>query len=193
MGYVHKEDTAAGRSAEAHKENAGALGLSDELVAETYDLVRSIASRHLRNGSATPTLNTTLIVHEAWLKLSRDEERRFASENHFLATASRVMRQIIIDHARRKLAVKRGASSEHVHLDDQQLAEPEPEAQLLELEAALARLAKHAPHLERLVEYRFFAGLTMRQAAELTNRPLRTVERDWERARAYLAAYITAH
>ncbi|WP_296720761.1 ECF-type sigma factor [Erythrobacter sp.] len=193
MGLVHKEDTAASRPDELHKEIERELELSDELVAETYDLLRSIASRHLRNGAPIPTLNTTLVVHEAWEKLSRDEERRFANENHFLATASRVMRQIIIDYARRKLASKRGAGSEHVCLDNQQLAEPEPEVQLLELEAALARLAKHAPHLERLVEYRFFAGLTMRQAAEMTNRPLRTVERDWERARAYLAAYITSH
>jgi RNA polymerase sigma factor (TIGR02999 family) len=164
-----------------------ALGLSEELLAETYDVLRRIASRQLGRQRPSATLNTTMIVHEAWLKLSNDSSRRFADESHYLATASRAMRQVLVDHARRKLAEKRGSGAEHVNIDDYQIAGSAAETQILDIEAALGALAKKAPDLERIVECRFFAGLTVEETANALGRSVRTVERDWARARAYLA------
>lgn len=161
-----------------------------ELSAEAYDLLRAIASRKLRGQRPGATLNTTLVVHEAWMKLSNDESRRFVDEDHFLATASRAMRQILVDHARRKLADKRGAGAVHVPLERQQVAEPDAGVQLMDVESALVRLAQHAPELEQIVECRFFAGYTVNETARILGRSVRSVERDWVRARTYLAAYL---
>lgn len=166
------------------------LSARDELTAEAYDLLRAIASRKLQGFPASATLNTTLIVHEAWLKLANDEARRFVNEDHFLATASSAMRQILIDYVRRKLADKRGSGAVHIALNDQQLPEPDSESNLIDIEAALVRLAKRAPELEQIVECRFFAGYTVNETARILGRSVRSVERDWARARAYLAAYL---
>ena len=86
--------------------NGHELSLSEELLAETYDVLRRIASRQMNRQRPSATLNTTMIVHEAWLKLSNDSDRRFADQDHYFATASRAMRQVLVDHARRKLAKK---------------------------------------------------------------------------------------
>lgn len=161
-----------------------------KLSAETYDLLRAIASRKLRGQRPGATLNTTLVVHEAWMKLSHDENRQFVDEDHFLATASRAMRQILVDHVRRKLAEKRGAGAVHVPIEGQQVAEPDADVQLMDVEAALVRLAQHAPELEQIVECRFFAGYTVNETARILGRPVRSVERDWSRAKTYLAAYL---
>tara|TARA_R110000787_G_scaffold279677_1_gene389947 strand:+ start:33897 stop:34517 length:621 start_codon:yes stop_codon:yes gene_type:complete len=170
--------------------NAHPLGLTEELLAETYDVLRRIASRHLGRQRQSATLNTTLIVHEAWLKLSHDSERRFADQDHYFATASRAMRQILVDHARRKLAEKRGAGATHVSIEDHQIPDVTAETQLLDIDTALAALAQKAPDLERIVECRFFAGLTVNETALALGRSVRSVERDWARARTYLAEYL---
>ncbi|WP_051617990.1 ECF-type sigma factor [Hyphomonas johnsonii] len=166
------------------------LSLSEELLAETYDVLRRIASRQLGRQRPSATLNTTMIVHEAWLKLSTDSGRRFADRNHYLATASRAMRQVLVDHARRKLAEKRGAGAEHVNIDDYQIPGSTAETQILDVDAALAALARKAPDLERIVECRFFAGFTVEETAHALGRSVRTVERDWARARTYLAEFL---
>ncbi len=180
----------AGQSQPPKQDAREALSLSDELLAETYDLLRAIASRQLRGRPPSATLNTTLIVHEAWMKLASDDARRFADQDHFLATASRAMRQILVDHARRKLSGKRGAGAIHVNIEDQQISGPGPETQLVDIDAALVRLAERSPELERIVECRFFAGLTVNETARVLGRPVRSIERDWARARAYLTDYL---
>jgi RNA polymerase sigma factor (TIGR02999 family) len=101
------------------------------------------------------------------------------------------MRQVLVDHARRKLAEKRGAGAEHVDIDEYPVAASPAESQLLDLDDALQDLAKKDPELERIVECRFFAGLTTNETARVLGRSVRTVERDWVRARTYLAAYLT--
>ena len=164
-----------------------ALDFDGELFAETYDTLRRIASRQLGRQIGTPSLNTTLIVHEAWLKLSQANQTRFADHNHYLATAARAMRQILIDHARRKLATKRGAGAAHVELDERRDTAEEEERSFIALDDALQALSKEAPELESLVECRFFAGLTVEETASALGRSVRTVERQWARARAYLA------
>ncbi|WP_139792198.1 ECF-type sigma factor [Henriciella litoralis] len=168
------------------------LDLSDELLAETYDLLRRIASRQLAGRRKSATLNTTLIVHEAWLKLSHDKDRRFNDEDHYLATASRAMRQVLVDHSRRKLAEKRGGGAVHIDLDEYTAAAPTAESEIVNLDAALQDLARLDPDLERIVECRFFAGLTVNETARILGRSVRTIERDWVRARTYLAEYLDA-
>lgn len=176
------------------------LDREGELFAETYDTLRRIASRQLGrqpgrqpgHGRATPSLNTTLIVHEAWLKLSQADGARYNDRDHYLATAARAMRQILVDHARRKLAEKRGAGAAHVELDESRDAAPEADSRFVALDDALAALAKQSPELEALVECRFFAGLTVEETARALGRSVRTVERQWTRARAWLAEQMSA-
>lgn len=168
------------------------LDREGELFAETYDTLRRIASRQLGRGRSSPSLNTTLIVHEAWLKLSTADEARFNDRDHYLATAARAMRQILVDHARRKLAAKRGNGAAHVELDDARDAAPDVDERFIALDDALAALALHSPELETVVECRFFAGLTVEETAGALGRSVRTVERQWTRARAWLAEQLTA-
>jgi RNA polymerase sigma factor (TIGR02999 family) len=173
--------------------NGRTLCMSEELLAETYDVLRRIASRQLSRQKKSATLNTTLIVHEAWLKLSRQDNARFRDRDHYLATASRAMRQVLIDHARRKLAGKRGAGAVHLDIDSQSVAAATPEQSLLDIEAAISALGQHAPQLEEVVECRFFAGLTVEETARALGRSVRTIEREWSRARAYLAESLSGN
>lgn len=168
------------------------LALDRELLAETYDTLRRIASRQLARRGPAPSLNTTLIVHEAWLKLSTASTQGFADRDHYLATAARAMRQIIVDHARRKLADKRGAGAVHIQLEDHLRIPSQPDVAVLEVEDALEALSVLAPDLEAVVECRFFAGLTVDETAQALGRSVRTVERQWTRAKAYLADHFAA-
>lgn len=167
--------------------NRAPANLDHELFAETYDTLRRIASRQLGRQSNTPSLNTTLIVHEAWLKLSQSDGGRYVDRAHYLATAARAMRQILIDHARRKLAVKHGAGAVHMQLHEGRDHVGETDSRLLALDDALKALGRQSPELESLVECRFFAGLTAEETASALGRSVRTVERQWSRARTYLA------
>lgn len=185
-------EVAVGKCEDHRNEPGHQLSLTDELLAETYDLLSRIASRQLKRAPASATLNTTLVVHEAWLKLSNDEARRFADQDHYLATASRAMRQVLVDHARRKLAEKRGAGAAHVNIEDHQIAQPDAETQLVDIDLALLKLAAIAPELEQIVECRFFAGFTVNETARVLGRSVRTVERDWSRARTYLTEFLKA-
>ncbi|MGB3377424.1 MAG: ECF-type sigma factor [Allopontixanthobacter sediminis] len=182
MARAGADDEAVGRR----------LDLSEELLAETYDALRRIASRQLSRQTSTPSLNTTMIVHEAWLKLSTSEGSNYADRNHYLATASRAMRQILVDHARRKLADKRGAGAVHVQMDENLVADAATFDSIVTVNEALALLSAHAPELEPVVECRFFAGLTVEETAQALNRSVRTVERQWTRARTYLAEHFVA-
>ena len=168
------------------------LNLSEELIAETYDALRRIASRQLSRQATGPSLNTTMIVHEAWLKLSASEGSSYTDRNHYLATASRAMRQILVDHARRKTAGKRGGGAAHVQLDENLVADTAPSDAILTIDEALAALSDRVPELEAVVECRFFAGLTVEETAQALDRSTRTVERQWTRARIYLAEHFVA-
>lgn len=184
--HMTKDDNGTGASGQDRT-----LTASDEMLAETYDLLRSMASKRLNGHARSATLNTTMIVHEAWLKLSKDGRHSFADQTHYLATASRAMRQILVDHARKKLAEKRGGGTRHIDLDELQISAAAPEPAILEVEDALQALAKHFPNLERVVECRFFAGMTVNETASALNRSPRTIEREWARARVYLAEHLT--
>lgn len=154
------------------------------LMPQVYDELMRIARRHLRRHRPGMTLNTTAVVHEAYLKLA-DGRGAWGDRGHFLALASRAMRQLIVDHARRRTAAKRGDGAIHLTLSDAADMAAAP-LDTLAIEQALQGLATLDPMLERVVECRFYAGLNVDETALALGRSTRSVERDWARARAYL-------
>lgn len=164
----------------------------DRLFHLLYDELRIIAHRHLRSlhGEGACTLNTTALVHESYLKLAGGAPVRGAGRAQFFAVASRAMRSILVDYARRGAAAKRGGDLVRVTLQEGMTAGDGRATDLLAVDAALTRLAENLPRLAQVVECRFFGGMTVAETAEALDISPRTVERDWTRARAYLAAIL---
>jgi RNA polymerase sigma factor (TIGR02999 family) len=131
-------------------------------------------------------LNTTALVHEAYLKLAGSAGISVRDRPHFFALASTIMRQILADRARARAALKRGGERHRITLDEQALATAEAADALLELDDALTRLASVDPRLVQVVECRFFGGMTDAEIAEVTGVTERTVRRDWDKARLLL-------
>lgn len=158
----------------------------DRLFALVYDELRGQAHRQLGAAGPARTLNTTALVHEAYLKLAASERPDWEHRRHFFCVAARAMRQIIVDRARRRLAQKRGGQRDRVELDEKHVAVDEQATQLFELDAALTRLEAIDPRLGQVVELRFFAGLSVEDTARLLDVSDRTIKRDWRAARAFL-------
>jgi RNA polymerase sigma factor (TIGR02999 family) len=161
----------------------------DRLFTLVYEDLRRLARHHLR-GRPTGTLGTTAIVNEAYLRLAGQTERSLQDRVHFMAVASRAMRYVLADHARAKLADKRGGGAARVELDSDLAVEHPRVQEILELEEALTRLGELNERLVRVVELRFFGGLTVPEAAEVLGVKERTVERDWFKARAFLHHHL---
>jgi len=158
----------------------------DRLVALAYHELRAIAHGRLAMRGPAGTLSTTALVNEAYLKLVDQSRAGSYERSHFLAVASLAMRHVLVDRARERVALKRGGVRQRVTLDDAHLAvEAEPDA-LLELDDAMHRLAAFEPRLARVVECRFFGGLTEPETAEALGITVRTVQRDWVKARVLL-------
>lgn len=156
------------------------------LFSAVYGELKRIARRQLAGGNGQ-TLDTTALVHEAYLKLVKPEQLQLRDRGHFFVIASKAMRQIIIDHARRRIAIKRGGGTiDAVTLDDDVALDGMGPDTLLRLDHALDQLSKLDPRLGELVEMRFFAGLSVEQIAQTQELTTRTVHRDWRRARAFL-------
>jgi len=170
--------------------NLRARGLSIDpgLVDEVYRELRRIASNHLRRERAGHTLRTTALVHEAWLRLADGPARSFQDQRHFLATVSLLVRRILVDHARGR-AVRRRAEesserpSRRLAVDGGDASRP---LDLLALDAALCELEGRDQRSARVVDLRFFGGLSVEQTAETLGVSAATVKRDWEMARAWL-------
>lgn len=159
---------------------------ADHLFEVLYAELRAAARRQLARGRPGETLNTTALVHEAYLKLIHADPSRCNDRGHFFALAARAMRQIAIDHARRAAAEKRGGEVVVVPLDDLDVPDLSRPGDLLVLEQALERLETVDPELARLVELRFYAGLTVEETADVLGVSSRTIKRDWRKARAFL-------
>lgn len=157
----------------------------DRAFAYVYDDLRRAARAQLRRGSAL-TLNTTSLVNEAYLRLVDRAHAAPSDRTHFLALAARAMRFIIIDYARERTAAKRGGAAWHVQVDDLELAVDDQAQQLLSLDEAIQALARLDERLVRIVECRFFTGMTEQETAQALELSLSTVQRDWKRARAWL-------
>jgi RNA polymerase sigma factor (TIGR02999 family) len=160
------------------------LHLATELLPLLYDDVRRLATRERRRVRAGATLQTTALVHEAYLKLLH--VARFNDRQHFLRAAALAMRHILINHARERLAAKRGGGAIHVEIDESVDAATAEDSALVEINDALLRLAALSPRLAQIVECRFFAGYTDDETAEALGLTDRTVRRDWVKARAWL-------
>lgn len=162
----------------------GESGSMDRLFEVVYDDLKRRAHAQL-NGSS-PTLNTTALVHEAYVKLSGAREPDWADGQHFFRVAARAMRHIVIDRARKRLTLKRGAGRAPLDLDRIQVGADSAADQMVALDDALSRLARQDPRLAEVVELRFFGGLSVEETARSLGISERTVKRDWRLARAFL-------
>lgn len=158
----------------------------DFLLPLVYEELRRIANRSLRRERESHTLQPTALVHEAFLRLVDQREVRWQNRAHFFAIASQVIRRILVDYARRRSAAKRGAGIETVALTHAVDASPTQSVDTLALDEALTRLAQRDQQQARIVEMRFFGGLTNDEIGEVLGVSSRTVMRDWNMARAWL-------
>lgn len=168
--------------------SAGEEEAFERLLPLVYGDLRAIAHRRLEGERSGHTLQTTALVHEAYLRLVDVEEVDWSDRAHFFAIASKIVRRVLVEYARRRNADKRGGTRTRVQLTPA-AAEDDPRDQTLEvlaLDRALTELARRDPRLEQVVEHRFFGGLSVEETAEVLDVSGRTVERDWRRARTYL-------
>jgi RNA polymerase sigma factor (TIGR02999 family) len=169
----------------------GQRDVMDRLLPAVYDQLRAIAHNFLRRERPDHTLGTTGLVHEAWFKLVDQTRVEWRDRAHFFRVASRAMRRILVDYARRQGAVKRGGRIRSVALEDGLVPAEERAEALLAVDEALERLAAHDSALAQVVECRFFAGLSEEETSEATGASLRTVQRQWRRAKAWLYQELT--
>ncbi len=158
----------------------------DRLIPLVYADLRAIAHRRLRSERAGHTLDTTAVVHEAYLQLVNQRTATWRDRVHFFAVASRVIRHVLIDYARRRDADKRGGGRLQVPLRERMTGRKPRTVDLLALDQALSEIAELDPRMAQVVECRFFGGMTMAETATAVGVSQRTAERDWTRARAHL-------
>jgi RNA polymerase sigma-70 factor, ECF subfamily len=170
----------------------GGRDVFDRLVPLVYDELRKIARRRLREERRGHTLTTTALVHEAYLELASAGRIAWANRAHFFAVAARVMRRILVDHAVRQRAQKRGGAPERVALDDVMLVVHERGEDVVSLDEALERLEATRVRHARIVECRFFGGLSIDETASVLGVSPATVKREWNLARAWLNRELRA-
>jgi len=164
---------------------------ADELLPLVYEELRKLAGSKMANEAAGNTLQPTALVHEAWLRLVGNNNPKFAGRGHFFAAAAEAMRRILIDRARRKCALRHGGGQLRVDLQELDLASPGADDQLLAVNDALDKLAAQDPIEAELVKLRYFAGLTVEEAASLLDISPRTARNYWAHARTWLYHEIT--
>jgi len=163
---------------------------SAELLPQVYDDLRKLA-RGMVASNGLQTLTATALVHEAWLRVSKDDEPRWENRRHFFGAAAQAMRRILINRARDKHRLKRGGAHEHVQAEDDLIIAPMPDESLLAVDEALQRLEQEDAVAAEIVSLRFFAGLKWPEIAELTGINERELHRQWTYARAWLKTEIT--
>lgn len=165
----------------------GDLRASDQLLPILYEELRRLAADMLAREPVGQTLNATALVHTAYIRLvDATEEPRWNHRGHFFAAAAEAMRRILVEQARRKRRVKHGGAFDRVEMDDERLVCSVPSDQLLALDEALARLGQEEPDKAQLVKLRFFAGMSVEEAAEVLGISRATASRSWTYARAWL-------
>lgn len=164
----------------------GDEGAFDELMERVYPELRGLAHGQLRRGNRARTVSTTVLVHEAYLRLSGSSGGEWPDRAHFFAFCAKAMRHVLIDFARARGAEKRGGGRIRVTLtEDSEIVEAQA-LEVLALDEALCRLAERDARMARIVECRFFGGMSVSETADALDTSTRTVEREWARARAYL-------
>ncbi len=159
---------------------------ADRLIAEVYDRLRALAQEHLGRERTGHTLDATAVVHEAYLRLAAQDAAKWRDREHFFAVAATMIRRILVDHARGKQAQKRGGSRERVTLNTGSDIAATPRVDVLAMDDALRELAALSERQARIVEMRYFAGLTIDQTAAALAVSTTTVENEWAVARAWL-------
>jgi RNA polymerase sigma-70 factor (ECF subfamily) len=163
---------------------------AEKLFSIVYEELKRLARNYMRRERSGHTLQTTALVHEAYLRLVEQESVQWQGKSHFFGIAAQMMRRILTDHARRNLRLKRGGVKETLLLDEALAFSPEHSEELLNLDQALDRLEQLDARQSKIVELRFFAGLTVEEAADFLRISPKTVKRDWAVARAWLHAEL---
>ncbi len=163
-------------------------GAASKLIPVVYDELRRLAASYMRRERPDHTLQATALVHEAFLKLVEQRSVNWQSRAHFFGVAAQLMRRILIDHARGHLRQKRGGEHKKVSLDEAFIFSEQQSAELLAVDESLTRLSKMDQRQGRVVELRFFGGLSVEEAAEVLGISPKTVKRDWSIAKAWLYA-----
>lgn len=172
----------------------GDTSARDELLSVLYRELHALAERSMRHERPDHTLQPTALVHEAWLRLSDGQGAiAWASRAHFLGVAAKAMRNVLVDHARRRKAEKRGAGMARVELDEALASYQKGQVDVLALDEALERLAQRDRELARMVELRFFGGLTTEEAGQVLGLTVRQIEGAWVTARGWLHRELAAH
>ena len=170
---------------------AGDQSALDQVVPLVYRELHRLAQAYLKREKAPQTLEATALVHEAYLKMAGSSQPEYQNRTHFYGIAARVMRQVLVDHARTRLAAKRGASAVNVPLDDALAISVQRPRLMIALDDALEALGNVDPDKLRLVELRYFAGLSAEEAAELAGQPVEQVRSELRTARAWLRRQMT--
>jgi RNA polymerase sigma factor (TIGR02999 family) len=166
---------------------------AEQLLPLVYDELRKLAAAKLSQEKAGQTLQATALVHEAYLRLVDTEQaQRFSSRGHFFAAAAEAMRRILVEQARHKKSAKAGGQRQRVELDEEHMAAPSRDLDLIALDEALDRLAQHDRRKAELVKLRFFAGMTIPQAAATLGIAESTADADWAYAKAWLRVELAA-
>jgi RNA polymerase sigma-70 factor, ECF subfamily len=163
-----------------------------QLWERLYPELHRLAERCCRNERAEHTLSPTALVNEAYLELVEQSDKEWENRAHFVAVAAQVMRRVLVDYARRHRANKRGAAHRHISLNEELMLAPDRAEQILALDEALTRLAALDSRQSRIVELRFFGGLSEKETAELLGVGVRTVTRGWSMAKAWLYGELQA-
>jgi RNA polymerase sigma-70 factor, ECF subfamily len=165
----------------------------EELLPLVYDELRRMAARKLRDERTSHTLSATALVHEAWIELTKLNRIEWQNRSHYLAAAAQAMRRILIDYAVARRRQKRGGGNVPIHLDEEVMAVAEARGdEWLALDEALVRLAAANDRQARIVECRFFGGMSVEETAELLHVSPATVKREWATARAWLNRELQA-
>lgn len=162
----------------------------DRVLTLVYDELRALAAAHLSRERADHTLQPTALANEAYMRLARITDISWTGREHFLAVASTLIRRILVDHARARAAAKRGGDLTILPINDSDTPAPASSVDLLALDEALEQLARMDPRQSRIVELRFFGGLTVDQTAEVLELSPRTIKSEWRTARAWLYAQL---
>ena len=165
----------------------------DKLTPLVYDDLRRIAHKYVRNEPTGNTLQTTELVNEAYRRLLEKKNFAWQNRSHFFGVIAQVMRHILIDHARRRHFAKHGGGARHVSLENVTLMTPQRAADLVALDEALLELNKIDERKSRVVELRYFGGLSLEETAEVLQISVMTVRRDWRAAKAWLYRAVTAN
>jgi RNA polymerase sigma factor (TIGR02999 family) len=163
----------------------------ERLTPRVYQELRRIAGHHMQNENPGRTIQTTALVHEAWLKLIDVADVDWQHRAHFFAVSSQIMRRILVDRARRRVAAKRGGKAARLNLDAVPDLSSGKAAQMVALDDALNALEELDPRKAQVIEMRFFGGLTVDETAAVLNVSPDTVDRDWRLARAWLLAELS--